>query len=250
MAELNFDELNNINSLSTAEYFSSMEISESDKRRREELADLIDDVMLFFFSAYLVFTDKAKALYDRNYFVKMVYDRLEDAVMEVTGIDEYIKNRLQTISEEVVDTTINRLNKQSDALTPYESFETSPPSEEPLPPSGSSPEMGENADTYNTDLPYWLSEKRAFFIAVDTANTIMNYTDFTVAKAEGMTRKQWLTQRDEKVRVTHIALDGQTIGIDDVFVVGDSIMRFPKDEEYSPNPKETIRCRCSIRYLR
>lgn len=102
-----------------------------------------------------------------------------------------------------------------------------------------------NADT---DTGYWLSYKRAEDIAKSEANTFLNYTDYVDAKDSGKTKKTWYTMLDNKVRPTHEEVEGQTIDIDALFTVGDSLMKFPHDLSESPNPKEVIGCRCSVQY--
>ena len=75
-----------------------------------------------------------------------------------------------------------------------------------------------------------------------------NYTSYVDAKDLGRTQKTWLTMLDKKVRDTHEELEGQTIGIDDYFQVGNSQMLFPLDWSMSPNPRETINGRCAVEY--
>lgn len=234
---MNFDEINSLE-----EYFEPMEISDLAKAQRIELAELLLDAVLFFFYSFITFTQKnynKGKNGSRDYFVNTLYDKFADAVLEVTGMDEYISKRIRKVAEDTVDTTIKNNSKEV-----FDTSSTSTYGESLSPSNGGSPIPLEEDSGYN------LSMSRGFFIAADTANAIMNYTDFAMAKADGMRRKQWITLNDEKVRNTHEEVNNQVIDIDDVFIVGGSIMRFPKDEMYLPNPKETIRCRCSIRYLR
>lgn len=236
---IQFDELNSLK-----EYFAPMKISDTDKERRIALAELVMDVMLFFFSAFVVFREKGGDKYDRDYFVDMVYKKLEDSTLKVVGIDEYISNQLKTLSEQVVDTTMIRT-----PFANYSSFISSQAESHQPPQNGGSPTLLEEDENENSEVSYWLSEKRAFLIAGDTANNIMNYSDYLDAVEEGKQYKQWLTMKDEKVRVDHWNLDNKIIGIDDLFVVGISAMRFPKDTEYGASPDEIINCRCSVRYF-
>ena len=43
--------------------------------------------------------------------------------------------------------------------------------------------------------------------------------------------------------------DGQEIDIEDAFLVGDSLMRFPKDIYYGASLEEIAGCRCVVEYL-
>ena len=96
---------------------------------------------------------------------------------------------------------------------------------------------------------WFISEDRAMFDAENEANTTLNYKDYLKAMLSGKTMKTWKTYGDSRVRKTHKPLDGKTIPIKDLFVVGDSFMRFPKDTSRGANPKEYINCRCSVKYL-
>jgi len=98
-------------------------------------------------------------------------------------------------------------------------------------------------DTYNT------SYDRARFMAENEANSMLNHQDLMDAIANGMTRKTWVTMRDRKVRHTHQIADGQTVGVYEPFMVGDSLMLMPKDTEtYGASASETVNCRCSVKF--
>jgi len=65
----------------------------------------------------------------------------------------------------------------------------------------------------------------------------------SVAYAEaGVTAKEWLSSRDDKVRDTHRAADGQRVDVNETFSVGTSRLSHPGD----PNgpEDEVIGCRC------
>lgn len=95
---------------------------------------------------------------------------------------------------------------------------------------------------------WYTSEDRAVYNAENESNTVLNYKDFSDAK-KNHRFKTWITENDNRVRATHIPLEGETIPIDDLFVVGDALMRFPKDIEYAADyPDEIVGCRCSIKY--
>lgn len=99
------------------------------------------------------------------------------------------------------------------------------------------------------DEEFYLSDDRSLLISINEANTTLNYKDYANAIKEGKTRKQWLTEKDEKVRKTHRTLNDKVIPIDDVFLVGDTFMRFPHDTLYGIDYKELSNCRCSIKYF-
>jgi len=101
----------------------------------------------------------------------------------------------------------------------------------------------------NLSDDYYTSEERATLIAENEANSNINYFDMKQAIEERKTKKRWKTQRDKKVRETHRRIDGQEIDIEDAFLVGDSLMRFPKDIYYGARLEEIAGCRCVVEYL-
>lgn len=98
--------------------------------------------------------------------------------------------------------------------------------------------------------PYTGSTERSILIAQTNANSIANYDGFVTAYEEGKTAKIWHTMRDNKVRETHSDIDGMTIGIFELFAVGDAEMRFPCDDEMAfDHPEELVNCRCTMEYI-
>ncbi len=96
---------------------------------------------------------------------------------------------------------------------------------------------------------WYTSQDRVMYNAENEANTVLNYKDYIDAIGKGYTRKTWITENDLRVRDTHIPLEGETIPISDLFVVGNALMRYPKDLEYAADsPEEIVNCRCSIKY--
>ena len=62
--------------------------------------------------------------------------------------------------------------------------------------------------------------------------------------ARGAGRKRWVTRRDDRVRPTHAAADGQTVLVGEPFIVGGWALMFPGDP-VAPLV-ETAGCRCVI----
>lgn len=56
--------------------------------------------------------------------------------------------------------------------------------------------------------------------------------------------KEWLSSRDNRVRPSHTAADGQEVTLDNAFNVGGALLRFPGDPQGPA--KEVINCRCTI----
>ena len=94
--------------------------------------------------------------------------------------------------------------------------------------------------------PYFFSEDRAMLIAENEANSIWNDAEFQDAILTGKTRKTWNAILDKRTRDTHRDINGTTIRIDEYFMVGDSMMMFPRDTNGSA--EETVNCRCWLTY--
>lgn len=108
----------------------------------------------------------------------------------------------------------------------------------------------EEADTKDPSKmdEYYASFDRATFVAANEANTALNKIEYAEAKRDGKKTKTWHTERDLRVRPTHVPLDGKTIPIDEYFDVGKSKMLYPKQVGIDIDANEVVNCRCSISY--
>lgn len=97
---------------------------------------------------------------------------------------------------------------------------------------------------------YFLSEDRAVNLALNESLSINNYLDLKQAKTDGYRYKIWETELDDKVRPTHMEMEGVKIPIDDLFVVGDSLMEVPHDPTHGASASELSNCRCSCRFTK
>lgn len=136
-------------------------------------------------------------------------EKMRMVIARHTKLDSYLERHIDKVINEVIDTTIKHKDEDTD---------------------------------------YWTSPERAMLIAENEANSFENYVEYREAAKSGRTKKRWLTENDEKVRLTHELAEGQTVDIDGLFLIGDSLMRFPMDTMYDPDPQETINCRCSCEY--
>ena len=189
-----------------------MHITPKQMQRRIEIAEGIEHAMLFVFAYWLIYADLGMSLGDMK---KLTRNQLQAVYERYTKLDGYIESRLDNISNEIIDAT----------------------------------EKNTSADS-SGELPtsYWTSPDRAKIIAENEANAFENYNDYKAAKANGCTKKRWLTENDERVRLTHELAEGQTVDIDGLFSVGGCEMRFPMDTLYDPDPAEIINCRCACVY--
>lgn len=106
-----------------------------------------------------------------------------------------------------------------------------------------------NSTLDNPDDPYYVSPDRAVFMAENESNTCWNHQEFEDAIEQGKTRKQWVDKRDRRERKTHLEVGGKIKPINEPFIVGDSLMDYPKDTKYGAEAKEIVNCRCTIKYL-
>ena len=93
----------------------------------------------------------------------------------------------------------------------------------------------------------WLfSASRAERAARSTTNSLYSCQKFEQLKQQGYKYKQWHTIMDGRERDTHAIANGQTVPIDQPFIVGGFRMMFPRDMTYGAPLREIINCRCSI----
>jgi HK97 family phage portal protein len=97
------------------------------------------------------------------------------------------------------------------------------------------------------DKVFDYSEK---FRSIRTARTEIiganNAGQLQVYSEAGIEHKQWITARDEKVRLSH-QIDGQTVGITEDFVTNlGNHLQYPGDRTGNAPPEDLIQCRCSL----
>ena len=61
--------------------------------------------------------------------------------------------------------------------------------------------------------------------------------------------KEWITVGDDKVRPAHADADGQTVQVDEPYIVGGESLMYPADESLGASAENTINCRCSSQYV-
>lgn len=96
-------------------------------------------------------------------------------------------------------------------------------------------------------LSAWLfSPRRAETAARSVTNSLCGCEMFEKMKRRGYKYKEWHTIIDGKERLSHFAMNGKRVPIDEPFIVGGYRMMFPGDITYNPPLKEVINCRCTI----
>lgn len=99
------------------------------------------------------------------------------------------------------------------------------------------------------DEEFYLSEDRSVLISENNANDIYNYTEYRDAIRSGKTMKRWKDMKDDRERSTHLEVGGRSIPIGRPFVVGQSLMMFPKDISLGASMEEIANCRCTVEYF-
>lgn len=198
-------------------YFGEMDLTEEEKEKRIALANSFEEVFLFLFTVLSIEIALGNEV-DVEYYTDMLARRLEMAITG-QGFDigdyEYIKQYCKNVASEIIVGTI-----------------------------------ADNGKEIKNNDPYLTSGDRAMFIAENEANAVRNYLQLEEALKKGFTKKKWVTKHDRKVRHTHELVDGETIGIYDTFLVGDSEMMFPKDTTLGAEAREIVGCRCICKYFK
>ena len=87
------------------------------------------------------------------------------------------------------------------------------------------------------------SDDRATKIALNETNWIYNWLNHQII-TETQETHTWVSMRDEYVRVNHWNADGQTVPVNEPFIVGGYKMMFPLDDSLGAPIDEIINCRC------
>lgn len=93
-----------------------------------------------------------------------------------------------------------------------------------------------------------LAAYRADAIARTETHGAANYGSDAAAKLTGLPlRREWLAAQDERTRDTHAEANGQIVGPEEPFQVGNAFLMYPGDP--SGPPEEVINCRCALGYV-
>ena len=234
-----FDRINVLNgpklrSMEFDKYFGEMGLTEEQTEERISLAEDLEKDMLYFF--YLMI---AQSQYETELDVN---EEMNARFRETIGNHMEISDRLDDHITELVD-DIERVTALHLAtlivLTDEVNRDIASQAEEQS-------KEAEDREKKLESEQYWLSDDRARFIAEEESNTAFNDSDFEDAIEAGYTMKTWNTMLDRYVRKTHRPMEGKTIPIDDYFIVGNSMMLYPRDPD--GDPEEVISCRCWLTY--
>lgn len=85
---------------------------------------------------------------------------------------------------------------------------------------------------------------RAVNAATNESIYLNNYVRHKKKAEQHQLTHTWETMKDEYVRPTHVSADGQTVPINEPFIVGGYKLMFPGDDSMGASPNETVNCRC------
>lgn len=200
-----FNELNRVLSIPYEDYFSAMDLTQEEIKKRIKFAEDMEEIMFYIF--ILLSTMREHGYINKDYAVSELKQRYMDVVSEYIDIDDYMEDYIDRFSAEIIDTTLR-----------------------------------------HDDDAWYLSNDRSMLIAENESNAVFGHDDYAKAVKAGKTRKTWITERDDRVRESHAEVNGLSIPIKEPFVVGDSLLLYPKDQTYSPSAEQTAGCRCIVKY--
>jgi SPP1 gp7 family putative phage head morphogenesis protein len=92
------------------------------------------------------------------------------------------------------------------------------------------------------------SSARANLIARTETHGAANFGANEAAKETGLDlQREWIAAEDDRTRESHVAANGQIVGRDQPFSVGDASMMYPGDPDGPP--EESINCRCATGFI-
>lgn len=215
-------------------FFDEMNILRSEKKERLELSKRIKKSMDEFFAKQLldiILGSFLHAITSQQYRDELLdlYVAMAGAAMDDIAQDREVIAKAERFAKYIEDTT----EKNIQAIKGNSRFELSR-------------QIG--TMMAETDIPSEInrlfSSERALEIALNETNWIYNYIQHQNLVASGQLTHTWLSQEDERVRPTHVVADGQTVPINQPFIVGGYQLLFPGDDSLGAPVNETILCRC------
>lgn len=243
--------------MSPALYFAVMLITNPQKAIRILTAEDWENWFMDLFDEEYDDIFNGTFLSNQSYYIERIIDKyLQTTGVSITNTDEYSRGVIEkatSTASQIQETTVRNIlfpsfkqNKNSsvgygmtqadggDSLSEIRDFITAG--------------IAFSSALYATDdIRKWLSKERANVIALNEANWIFNNKEFFEARDNKKT-KTWHTALDEKVRITHIALEGVTIPMDEPFHVGSYLMMYPLDSSLGAGAEEIVNCRCTVSY--
>lgn len=240
-------------------YFAVMLITNPQKARRILLAEELENWFMDLFDEEYDDVLSGKFLENQSVYIDKIIDKyLESTKVNITDDDEYsrsVVDKAVRTATQIQETTVRNLlmphKGAENAKTPALGYGISQSKD-----SDNSSEIRNlilagiafSGLAYGMDkVKRWFDQERANTIALNESNWIYTNKEYFEAKDVKKT-KTWHTSLDERVRLTHMDVEGVTIPIDEAFTVGASKMLYPLDWTLGASADEIINCRCSVSY--
>lgn len=212
------------------EYFDEMNILKDDKLRREKTAKEFINALVDFFAAQFLnlisgifLYEKTSADYENElmdlYLAMMPEYQYETEVREKAyRFSKYIQEATERAVANANGNDDYKMSRMTGGMM----------KEEDVPKS----------------VKRMFSEGRATEIALNETNWIYNWINHQNLVDKKQNTHTWVSMRDERVRVSHWEADGQTVPINEPFIINGYKMMFPLDDSMGAPIDEIINCRC------
>lgn len=212
------------------EYFDEMNILKDDKLRRKKTAKEFINALVDFFEAQFLnlisgifLYEKTSADYENElmdlYFAMMPEYQYDTEVMEKAyRFAKYIQEATERAVANANGNDKYKISRMTGGMM----------NEEDVPKS----------------VKRMFSDVRATEIALNETNWIYNWINHQNLVDKKQNTHTWVSMRDERVRVSHWEADGQTVPINEPFIINGYKMMFPLDDSMGAPIDEIINCRC------
>lgn len=211
------------------EYFDEMNLLKSDKERRTETAGKFFEAISQFLRSQLLNLVSGIFLFEKNtaeyqnelmdlYFAMIPEYQYEPAIREKAyRFSRYIEEATERAVASASGNENYKMSRMTGGIMKKEDVPKS--------------------------VLKMFSDERANEIALNETNWIYNYLNHQII-AETQETHTWASMRDEVTRNSHWKADGQTVPVNEPFIVGGYRMMFPLDDSLGAPVKEIINCRC------
>lgn len=212
------------------EYFDEMNILKDDKLRRKKTAKEFINALVDFFEAQFLNLISGIFLYEKTSadYENELMD-LYFAMMHEYQYDTEVREKAYRFAKYIQEATERAVaNANGNDKYKISRMTGGMMNEEDVPKS----------------VKRMFSDVRATEIALNETNWIYNWINHQNLVDKKQNTHTWVSMRDERVRVSHWEADGQTVPINEPFIINGYKMMFPLDDSMGAPIDEIINCRC------
>lgn len=212
------------------EYFDEMNILKDDKLRRKKTAKEFINALVDFFAAQFLNLISGIFLYEKTSadYENELMD-LYFAMMPEYQYDTEVRGKAYRFAKYIQEATERAVaNANGNDKYKISRMTGGMMNEEDVPKS----------------VKRMFSDVRATEIALNETNWIYNWINHQNLVDKKQNTHTWVSMRDERVRVSHWEADGQTVPINEPFIINGYKMMFPLDDSMGAPIDEIINCRC------